>query len=260
MYRKTLIIIALTLVGFSSSMAQLSTRENAESNYSQGTRPQKGNIGIYLGTGFRQVKDWADDDIEVDQLPILNFKYYLKDDIVLRLGLKYFKTKESLDGDIEFGETGRMIDKNNETEFLLTPGIEKHFSNSNLIDVYIGAELPFGKNTHSIESAERYSNNGDYRQKEVTKSSFVYGFNFFTGIQLFVADLPLAIGLEWGIRGLNESHLEYKTTETYSVDGDIFSQTYYSTENNNQKYKELEHKKFKIQSDFTVSISYFFKW
>ncbi|MCZ4693521.1 hypothetical protein [Ancylomarina euxinus] len=260
MYKNILVIVALTLMGYSTSFAQLSTRENSENKYSLGTRPQKGNLGIYLGTGFKQTKKWIDEDISVEQLPLINFKYYLKDQFVLRLGVKYFKNQEDINGDVEIGDIAQMIGNKNESEFFLTPGFEKHFSNSNLVDVYIGAELPFGRNTNSIEFAERYSTNGDFRKQEQTKSSFVYGFNFFTGVQFFIADLPLALGLEWGIRGLNESHLEYKTDETYSVDGEIFSQTYYSTENDIKKYKELEHKKFNIESDFAVSISYFFKW
>ncbi len=246
---------------------QLSTRESIPSVIHMGTRPEAGNFGIFIGPSISEIKDMVDKGIRWKGLPLVNFKYYIKDRLEVRLGLQFSKTREKSDGDLlnisndyfeeeegempdeEVGNTSvKVIDMNSYNR--LTPGIAYHFSPQNIVDVYVGANVPLGWDRY-----KSVHNEGDIKN-EVSQNVFVVGVGGFIGLQWFVADLPVALGFEYGFYGLSQSGMKYKHVVS---DGET-SQTYYTKdENDGVLYDNLKHSKFDFGTDLRITLSYYFK-
>ena len=128
----------------------------------------------------------------------------------------------------------------------------------NLLDVYVGAELPLGWESYTETSETGGKSNAVYT---ATKKSYVLGLGGFIGLQAFVADLPLAIGFEYGLSSRLDTGLKYKsettvdnrTTTVYTVDATKISG--YETFNFNQ----LAARKGELGSQFRFTLSYYFK-
>jgi subtilase family serine protease len=99
-------------------------------------------------------------------------------------------------------------------------------------------------------------NNNTYRNN-VTQSPFVLGVGGFVGLQAFIADLPVAVGFEYGLAGLLRAGSQYKYTVT---DNNGKDQIHYSTvkDDSNPAFKSLSISKWELGGDFRVTISYFF--
>lgn len=260
---KHIIILALiTLMGSTETFSQLSERVNDSSVIRIGTRPQEGDFGFYVSTSYQEIEEMTDRDIEITGIPLVNLKYYYSDNIVFGLGIKSYKSKKYLSGKLPSDETGPINDINIESRNIFSPRAEYHFAESNIFDVYVGVQFPLGWEKEIVETGEKYNIAGDYQNDRVTKSCFIYGYSFFTGIQTFIADLPMAIGFEVGIRGFGYGDLTFKHEESYSINGEEYSQTYYTSGNDNNitytEYKELEYKEFDLGSDFRITFNYFF--
>lgn len=262
-FKYFLVIALVALLGTTEAYSQLTKRVNDSSVVRMGTRPQEGNFGFYLSTSYQELEEITDKDIEVNGIPLVNLKYYFSDEIVFGLGMQMYKSKKYLTGELSSDEeTGQIRDINIESRNIFSPRAEYHFAESNIFDVYVGLEIPLGWEKEIIETGEQYNEAGDYQKDRATKSSFIYGYNIFTGIQTFIADLPLAVGFEIGVRGLGYGNLTYKHEESYSVNGEEYAQTYYTEGADNNvnytEYKELEYKKFDLDSDFRITFNYFF--
>ena len=142
-------------------------------------------VRLNQNTQFTENAFWA--------LPAINLKYYFTDNWEGRIGFQ-FACK---------GTTQKVTDTNddwmkatsdvNYTRFL--PGCAYHFNTKNIVDVYLGAQMPIGFNLiQNKSSREGYSETNKNNQ-------FVIGAGIFFGLQFFVADLPLAIGIETGYSG-----------------------------------------------------------
>jgi len=195
----------VVLMGIGTAFAQISTGEpNSSVIPRTGNRPQAGDFGMYLGASVTQVIDLVELNKKEDgaafwALPAINLKYYTTDKFELRLGFEFAckgtannnKYKESAVGTYKESET------KNFTRFL--PGFAYHFNTSNILDVYVGAQVPIGfdidvMNGQSVIDGKKYSS-------KTTKGDFVIGGGVFLGLQFFVADLPFAIGVEGGYSG-----------------------------------------------------------
>ncbi|MCD4697050.1 MAG: transporter [Bacteroidales bacterium] len=249
-------IIGLTL----PANAQLSEREDNPSVIKTGTRPVEGNFGLFVGPRFSEIREMTDNNIDVRGLPLVNVKYYLSNNVEGRVGIQYYKTKQILEGTLAEDEVGNSVDNQIESFFRLSPGIAYHFSPRNILDAYVGVSIPFGTENNKVETNWENESTGDYVEEAVKKSTFVYGYNFFIGLQAFVADLPFAIGLEYGISGLIHSGLQYEHEYSESIEGNNENQTFYTTDGNNfsVKYDDLKFKKFEGGSDLRITLSYFF--
>jgi hypothetical protein len=170
----------------------------------------------------------------------------------LRVGLETYKLKEKMTGESE----GKETHKYNESTLMLYPGFAYHFSRLNILDVYVGAELPLGWDTNSVKSVyDNYTDN-------TTKKSFVIGLGAFIGLQAYIADLPLAVGLEYGISSRLDTGLKYKyertednqTTVTYSPSGS-FSHIWPDS----NSYDKLNARRGEIGGQFRITLSYYFK-
>lgn len=251
---KSLIVMILLLVASASQVfAQISEGEPYSRTIRTGNRPGYGDWGIFIGPSVSEIEQMIDRDITWRGLPLVNVKYYMEDNLELRLGLQLSKSKRKIKGDLIIDETENIYARyvNGESYYRLTPGIAYHFSSKNLLDVYVGANLPFG-----ISSDQYVEEAGDmlFSQK---RSSFEIGIGAFIGLQCFVADLPVAIGVEYGFSGIKYFGQKYKNT---FVDEDGVEQVFYSTSRwSEDEYSSLKSSNGYFGSDIRLTISYFFK-
>ncbi|MCK4662230.1 MAG: hypothetical protein KAT68_05155 [Bacteroidales bacterium] len=243
--------------------AQLSDRINSPTTFKVGTRPIAGNMAISIGTSYRDIEDFFDEDKDFEALPIVTFKYYNSDDLVITFGIKEKNEKVVRTGDIDPIVDGGLLTlkeyKKVESEFMIVPGVEKHFLGSNILDVYIGACVPLGLVRDVLIDKENYTDGGKVESTAI-KNSFAYGLDGFVGVQAFIADLPLALGLEFKISGMGYRGKKTKHEYSMTAVGTAVNQTYYTADDDpdNLLFKDLKSRTFETSSDIRFSLNYFF--
>ena len=258
-----LLLSVIALLNF-SVFAQLSTRENVTPYvFKTGTRPQAGDLGIYIGPSFTEIVQMIDDDINWRGMPLLNFRYYNSDQFVFRFGLQIYNKSQGLvvkQRDLDSVDTKNSRSK---TYFLLTPGIEHHFTSKNLCDVYIGANLPIGLN--SFVEKNSYTLGKDNIYHNLSQNQFLLGVGAFVGMQFFVADLPLAIGVECGLSGFGRFGGAVKHKERYkNVQGEYENLQYFTYDDTDfgggmMQAKNISTNKFELGYDVRLTLSYYFR-
>lgn len=250
---KSLLLVAGICGLTTSALAQITTGTTTASTIKIGNRAQEGDYGLYLGATTDIVKDIFDSDVEVKGLPLLNFKYMYTDQIEYRVGLELWRTTEKMKyqySKIVNEYHGSKKIKQLESRYFVYPGVAYHFSQSNLIDIYAGAELPLGFEHYRVKTE------GAKYEETVSRGSFTLGLGTFIGMQAYIADLPLAIGVEYGLSSLFNCGNKYK----YKIKDDKSSQTYY-TENLGEDdiYSKLKVSKGDIGTQIRVTLTYYFK-
>ena len=245
------------------AFAQLSTRENQEpSVFKIGTRPQKGNLGIWIGPSITEFIQMADQNINWRGMPLINFKFYTSNRFVVRVGLQIYNKSQGLTAkETEPDEVDVKHSKSN-TYFMLSPGVEYHFTPKNVVDVYVGGSLPIGCN--SIVNKTKYTVGKDKLKYNQMQNQFLLGFGAFTGLQCFVADLPLAIGLEFGISGFGKFGGAVKNVVSeMNEKGKYEDKTYYTHYDADfgeemMQAKKISTSKFELGYDLRITLSYYF--
>ena len=207
--------------------AQISTGEpNSSVSPRTGNRPQAGDFGMYLGASVTQIMDLVKYnrpqtggiDSKYWALPLVNLKYYVTDNWEVRCGFQfaaYGTTDVASDG-----EDYKQVDARDVHYTRFLPGAAYHFNTNNILDVYVGAQMPIGFN---VDATRGKTVRGDNVAKTYEREGvFVIGGGIFLGLQVFVADLPFAIGLELGYSG--QAKLGGGHRKTFS-DGDGNKQT-----------------------------------
>ncbi len=253
-----------------TSFAQLSTGEPVARVMKTGNRPTAGDWGIFVGVSYSDFEGMFSKDMTFEGFPLVNVKYYKSDNVEYRLGLQFQGTTERISGDIVSSsyneETGEETSEETSSMKLkqtlgtnrITPGIAYHFSNKNLLDVYVGGQLPIGWNRDITLTEE-----DDYSYK-VSKTPFTIGIGGFIGLQAFVADLPLAIGLEYGISFMKEFGAKSKCTlktedddeKYFTLDDSSFSELFDSYKGS--EFDKLSTSRKSINNDIRVTLSYYF--
>lgn len=261
MKTRFILFLALCCLGTTSVFAQLTTGKPSSKEIRTGNRAQAGDFGIYLGVTSNMFKDMFDGDIKLTALPLINFKYMVSDQFETRLGIELYKSSERLKGDVigledEENSSYFLDNKYAKSQAMFYPGVAYHFSKKNLLDVYVGAEIPIGWNS------DKTLREVDGSKASITKNSFVIGLGAFIGLQAYIANLPLAVGVEYGISSRFDTGLKYKNEMT--VDGE--TQTYYTADlksfehmDANERFDNLKAKKGEIGSQFRVTLTYYFK-
>lgn len=252
MNRNILSLIFLTLFPLTMLNAQMSTRTDAASDYTFGTRPVKGTklLTFNLDISADSVSDLSStlySKLGLSSGRLFTAKYFYTDNIAFRAGVNLTKTSNVSSGDIDTSLTGGFtlsnVLKRKEINTLLVPGAEYHFKYTNIFDVYTGTDLVIGKSTEYNRHDETYIN--DYfSNRESRTSYFALGITPFVGLNVFVLDLPISLGLEYGFNALwkfggatkVESTIKdasgEKTTTYYTQDSDAEGNTdpaYYSS-------------------------------
>lgn len=262
---------AVMLSSVQTSSAQISTGESTSRVIKTGNRPQAGDWGLFVGVAYSDFEGMFSSDMTFEGFPLVNLKYYYTDKVELRLGLQFQGTTETIKGDVVYdnsyfdGDKEELIESTATEEVKckqtlgtnrITPGIAYHFSNKNLLDVYAGATIPIGWNRDIT-----VNNFGDATYK-VTNTPFTIGLGTFIGLQAFVADLPLAIGLEYGISFMKEFGSKYKCTYD---NGDGKEKSFTLSENSaffdtygDSEFEKLKTSRKNITNDIRLTISYYF--
>lgn len=223
--KKLALILFFFCVGSMISQAQISTGESSASVFKTGNRAEKGDFGLYLGATTSMIGNLTDADCEFSALPLINLKYMYTENVEARLGIEWWKKSTTIDnGDYEMSES--------ESSFMFYPGVAYHFSKSNILDVYVGGELPFGWGSTGAE----------YDGEDASASNFKVGLGAFIGLQAYVCNLPVAVGLEYGISAM------YNTVS----DGSL-------TNEGMTIVDDRDEKRFNLGNQARLTITYFFK-
>lgn len=277
--KKAVLMIALTF-GVTSAFAQLSTRENDETVTKMGARPKAGDMAFVFGMNI------ADDSGMVAHLfsgnglksgDVLTYKYYNSDDIVIRLGLRLQNKNMTSKGTkldsvafftyspynsaplTQFNGMSEFKMRTVERMWEIVPGVEKHFLASNFFDAYVGADLYLGFGADKNVSEFSYINGDKFNQSSKTRTTDV-GLGVVTGFNVFIANLPISLGLEygwnakWTFGGVTKVKEEATFgTSTYTAE--------YSEDNSTtgladgtQKYSKLKKREFNADSNQDVRI------
>ncbi len=140
----------------------------------------------------------------------LGFRYYLADDMALRvsLGVATGSTTTTPDDSTEFkSKTGTGIG--------LSAGVEKVLGGGDKLDVYTGAELGFvmGGKASLDTTASSAAASSTYESSRETGGSTTITFNVLGGFRFFFTD-HLAIGAElsWGLTNYTAKVGKYTST------------------------------------------------
>lgn len=258
--------LVLTLAFSNEILGQFAERVplNKPTKVLTGALPQADDWGIFV---FSQVDDEGNTDYG-----IVNIKSYITNKLVLRAGVFMDRQSEVItgEGNIELGSPLKSFDyRYRQNEFELSGGLEYHFHPRNIFDTYFGLSGVLGLDgSRRVFSETQF--NEDFVTSTITSNNFIYGFDAFLGFQFGVADLPIFIGLEYGVvgRGRAFQTLGYEvessiggvsTVEEYEViDGE-----YYNNLNlaniAGQPFESLTARSSQFNQVFRLTLSYYFK-
>lgn len=204
-------VLSFALLGLCSvASAQLSTRENQDTRYKFGGRPVAGDMALVFGltvnnaafgdSATREISTWN----RLSRGNLLTFKKFIQDDIAIRAGIRLFRDSRSVKGSLDSTQfipatLSEFEYKSSTREYMIVPGIEKHFSNSNIFDVYVGGDLylGFGRDRQVESYTYRDTRNNDIHK--MTTPYTIVGLGGVVGFNVFVLDLPIALGVEYGM-------------------------------------------------------------
>lgn len=258
--KKRLSIFALFLTVNFSVFGQLSDRVSDPSTYKFGTRPSAGTKVLTFGV------DVNDETLTKQNLlgkgNLITGKYFLNDDLAIRGGLRLSRTSSFSKGDVDTSVAGTMLSnkyKESSREYVLVPGIEKHFGYSNIFDVYAGSDLYLGFGRDVTEQDEDYFNN-QYRYIKNTTGKTVVGLGGVIGVNVFVLDLPIALGVEYGWTGIWNLGGKTKTVFEENNGTRTITQEYFEQDENgvggvdNNAYSKLSKRTSNIDTNNNLRV------
>lgn len=285
--KKLFFAFLILILGANFTFAQLSDRVNSPSTFKIGTRPVAGNWGLVFAPSYQDFKDIKnridgnDSTNVVNVLPVIALRIYKSDNTVIRIGLRSKSKNLKIKGTFLPNDTltnGFWTDlryQRRTAELYITPGIEHHFSKSNILDIYLGACIPLGY-VKENQTDYRLSSKSNYDSYERSRLSLAYGFEGFFGVQAFVADLPLSIGLELGTTALGKLGKKWKVKYSRKVGNTLTDQTYYTLnlddkdkidptssvagllQNDSNTFDKLTAKSFGVDGMARLTLSYYF--
>lgn len=279
--KKTLLVITLLALGGSSAFAQgLSTRENEAIVAKLGARPVAGDAALNFVIPIVGLN--GDDDAGLfngnllSPGDLLTFKYYHTDNFVLRAGIRLYADNDRMSGtvlndlpsDNELGDqdTSMVENINQMREYTLALGFEHHFSNSNIFDVYTGADLLLGfrkdRTTNEVEYNVIDGAQDDILTRDLMTSqtnSTVIGLGWVIGWNTFVAQLPISVGIEYGLSMKWVLGGRTKVTEERdiqnAVDDNTYSVEYYQSGDDPMMYSDLSQRGFNMDTNQNVRLT-----
>ena len=266
--KKQLLFFVVLCLAFTTK-AQISDRVNDESTYLLGARPEAGNFGFFFGMSTVDIMDLSNDSLSISGIPIINVKYYYTDKIVIKAGIYAKKKRRSIDGELD-GDITDYKHVETDASWSFTLGAEKHFDLSNIIDGYIGANGNLGY-VRSVRKDNIAYSNGYFQDNEGSSFGFTYGLETIVGTNIFVADLPVAVGIETGLSFKNYGANKYKYEYDESMGGTTSSGTYYTSlvddfedsfansTANNLEFTDLKARRFDILPLARITFTYYLK-
>ena len=123
------------------------------------------------------------------------FRYFLEEDIALRLGLNVGSKKEVTIAGLD-PNVVTTTDKS--SNFAITLGVEKHFTGSDRLSTYAGADLVIGSASTNLQSINQ---NGNYNKTSGGVGSS-FGVRLLTGADYYIAK-KVFLGVEVGLSFLS---------------------------------------------------------
>ena len=255
--KKFLLIVAAMLLLIPFANAQISDGQPSSKTIRTGNRPKAGNFGLYIGLTSDiayNLKGISDDGGLTIPLPLINFKYMDTNNFELRIGLDSFSKGKSqsaktvADPDLNI-PSHQISSSTYDLDLMFYPGVAYHFNSKNILDVYIGAELPIGGKFNQEKQVQ------DDQWRRSNTSAFKIGLGAFVGLQVFVANLPLALGLEYG---LSANGTIGGKTKMVAYDGND-KQTRYYAAGDTTPYSKLRMSEGIFGQQVRVTLSYYFK-
>lgn len=272
--KKSVLVIALAF-GVSSAFAQLSTRENDQTTIKYGARPQAGDMAFVFGTTLVSDSGMTAHLFSGNALKsgnILTYKYYKDDDLVIRAGIRLKNQNLAVKGTAAdssafynpntplppYANLKEVKHKDVSRMWEIVPGIEKHFLTNNIFDAYIGADLYLGFG--SDKTIRNYSyRNGDKSFVTRKTNTTNVGLGFVSGFNIFIAHLPISLGLEygwnakWTFGGVTKVKSEQQVGST-SNSGTWKEDQSSTSASTTAKYSKLKRREFNADTNQDVRI------
>lgn len=257
MTKKIIMILVLMCAFSAASYAQLTTGKPSAKKIRTGNRPEAGDFGLFIGASVNDFSD-AIQYGSLVPMPIVNLKYYTSDQFELRASIDANAFNEKAFGKLT--DTGNSTNEHGAREangqFLVVPGAAYHFSNKNILDVYAGVELPLGWTGYKVK---------DVNESDIvsisSKNAFTVGLGAFVGLQAFIANLPVAIGVEYGFSSQFDLGLKYKNTVTSSGSKQVSYRLddYIAGVSRFQEFSDLNARRGNLGQQVRLIVSYYFK-
>lgn len=200
---KKVLLTAAAVFAFTFANAQEST-----SSY----KPVKGTVTTEVGlTGGLNNANF---DLNTG---VLKFRYFLKDDLGLRLGFSTNSNKtESIDNS---NPNNVETTINKRSNFTLNLGAEKHFAGTERLSTYVGADLLLnfrGAKTEYTENNYFYNVDGanvDNAGNFTNNAGTQFGLRLVTGADYYIAK-KVFLGVEAGLNILTGKNKDIEISET----------------------------------------------
>jgi hypothetical protein len=245
---------------------QLVERENVgKVVYKQNARPQAGDYGLFFSGAYA---GGANDDGTKPAFPymnnytLVNFRYYSSSDFVWRAGLDLYKNKSTetyTNKTAQDPAVKEYFTKNSDYQYKLTGGFEKHFTPKNLLDVYVGLDGIIGYSDRIYVDNTDAQTGGQYTHLDQSGGAFMYGMSGFVGVQAFIADLPLSVGVEYGYLGKGYLFEKYHVVAESKIGTTTTTQDYYTSINNATPHDTYNARQFKLDRLVRITFCYYFK-
>lgn len=277
MKKSLLLLMAVALAG-TTVLGQLSTRQNNDGDFRLGTRPQAGDAALHFVIPIVDLSSHNGSDAGLYKGnglgagDLLTFKYYKTNNLVYRAAFRFAADNARTSGTAADSSDVNPIFEDFELEtidyrstdrmYALAFGAEQHFTNSNIFDVYAGGEVLVGLGKDKSVMDGTYFN-GDIDNTTMTTSTTVFGFAGVAGFNVFIAELPIAVGLEYGWGGKwifnGKTHVERVldidatdtniTAEWDEQDVDAFGNL------DSRQYSSLSRRQFNMDTNNSVRIN-----
>jgi hypothetical protein len=257
--RKFVFTLFAVILCAATSFSQLSQRENDAYKFKLGTRPSTGDMALTFGVDIGQ-GGIADLKI-LNQLTsgdVLTFRKYTSSSNAMRIGIKLYKDSQTLKGDetnpVTDASLGSIENKNSSSEYILVPGLEKHFNKNNIFDVYAGSDLYLGyRRDKTIDNNK--AANGDYNNNKSTSSGLILGLGGVVGFNIFIAQLPVSLGLEYGLNMKWSFEGKTKVKNEQKVGAVSTSQEYFASDRQaGVAFSKLHQREFGMDTNNNVRI------
>ena len=281
--KKSLLFGVALLMGL-CSFAQLSTRTNYDGNFKLNTRPQAGDAALHFVIPIV--------DLSTDTIPdaglykgnsliaedLLTFKYYYTDDLVFRAGIRLAADNHIVNGTAVDSTSTNQINEEDEfetvntrsilREYNLALGAEKHFTNDNIFDVYAGGEARIGLGKDRSVMEYTYFN-GDVDNTSMTTNTSIFGVAGVVGFNVFVAELPISVGMEYGwsakwifggttkverTQELDDADIDF-SEEWEQVETDAFGDLDLNDLGLPRQYSSLSQRQFNMENNNSVRVN-----
>ena len=203
------IILLSAMLGLYSHVMKaqaLTERMDDATIYKMGNRPEKGTKVLNYGLNLNDTEGNLFSKYNLLQKGnLINAKYFISDRTAIRAGLRVSKQSTHSGGPVDTSLTGMSITavrlKQNVSTYAIMPGIERHFSYSNFFDIYFGGDLYLGLNRNRTVNNQDYAD-GFYNHTDKRTNTPQLGVGGVVGLNIFILDLPISLGIEYGVMGI----------------------------------------------------------